>query len=143
MSYVLSKDTELHVSETENGEYHLVGGGLTIATRDENADDEEIYTFGSLNALVSESEDTADIDFTFLFDPADTNGQNILRAAKKDGSSVFIRTLWDGEAGEQRECRVRSINMDADRNGTGQNKFVRGTLSLRAIGPATTVEASS
>lgn len=142
-SYVLSKDTELHVADTADGVYTLVAGGLTIDESDEAADDEEIYTFGSLAPIVEEGEDDATITFTCLFSPDDTDGQVKVRAARRTGGTKFFRLLWDGPdgiAGEQFEGAVRSFNRASDRNGTGQNKFVRGTITIRRVGTITTVE---
>lgn len=144
MAFILAKDTELHVATTAAGTYALLSGGLTIDEREETADDEEIFTFGSDTAIVSENEDVATIDMNLLLDPADTTGQEIVRAARRNGTSIFVRMLWDGPggtAGEQFEARVLSFNRTADRNGTGQNKFVRGALSIRRIGPISPVAA--
>jgi len=144
-SYILSKDTELHVATTVNGTYTLVAGGLTIDEADEGGDDEEVYTFGSLAPIVEEGEDEATISLTCLVSPDDTAGQVQLRTARRTGTTRFFRMLWDGPggiAGEQFEASVRSFNRASDRNGTGQNKFVRGTITLRRVGAVTLIEAT-
>jgi len=144
-SYILSKDTELHVADAADGDYTLVAGGLTIDEQDEAGDDEDIYTFGSLAPIVEEGEDNATLTFTCLFSADDTAGQAKLRTARRTGTTKFFRLLWDGPggiAGEQFEGQVRSFNRASDRNGTGQNKFVRGTVTLRRVGAITEVEAA-
>ena len=141
MAIILARDSEIHISATEGGTYTLFGQILTVSLRSEATDDERIYTLGSDVPVVEAGQDESTMDITFFYDPADTLGQNVARTARAAGTTVFIRRLWDGENGEQQEMQVLNHNMDVDPNGTGVNKYVRGSATLRSAGPVSAIVA--
>lgn len=140
MAVISAADTELHLSTTEAGTYTCLGQCLTIARREETADDERINVFCSDVALVEAGNDENTMDVTGFLDLTDAQ-QNSMRTARRNGTTVFLRSLWDGENGEQQEYQVISLNTEADRNGTGVNKYVRWTATFRSAGDLTTITA--
>lgn len=70
-----------------------------------------------------------------LYDPADTNGQNILRSARDNGTTVLLQVLPNGTAGYQQECTVTEYTDSGDADG----EYVECSFDLEAVGPRTAV----
>ena len=54
------------------------------------------------------------------YESTDTTGQNVLRTAEDDGTSVFVKFLWDGSTGHRVECKVESYEISGEVDGKVQ-----------------------
>ena len=137
--------TEMHVSATEAGSYACVGKVFRLSRRRQSGTggDTQQYVLCESEPLPTDPESRqGTVEFSVVRDPADTTGQNIIRTAELDGTTAYIRLLWDGGNGEQQGYTVESITTDADPNGTAINKYVTEAFTLTSVGSPTAVVAA-
>lgn len=91
--------------------------------------------FGKPTPYVRAGDDTDTYDLSGLLNLDDTNGQNILRDARDNRTTVFLRVMPDGEAigkkGYLQECNVTEYT-DA---GDADAEYVECSFSLEGAGP--------
>ena len=93
-----------------------------------------VRVFGLANAYIRAGDLTDSYDLSGLYDIADTDGQNVLRAARDAGTSVFVKVLPDGGDGYLQECNV----MEYTDSGEADGEYVECSFSLEAIGTKST-----
>lgn len=74
-------------------------------------------------------------DISGLYDPADTNGQNLLRTARDNGTTVLLQFLPNGVAGYQQECRITEYTDSGDADGD----YVECSFTAEATGAKTVI----
>lgn len=143
MAAISSKDTEIHVATVAAGPYTCVGKVLSVDVTEEGGDAEDLYVFCDDAPITEAGDETSTIEIPVLWDLADTNGQNVLRTARRAASTIYLRLLPGGPsvAGEQRPVKVTRMSWASDPNGTGRARFVTGSFTIRTAGPVTAVAA--
>jgi hypothetical protein len=100
--------------------------------------------FGRADAYVRAGEDTDEYPLSGLYNPADTSGQNVLRDAKDNRTTVFLRVIPDGfdpeteelvpgATGYTQECRVSEYTDSGDAGG----EYVECSFTARGVGTRT------
>jgi hypothetical protein len=123
--------TRVRVSTTLAGTYTLVGYVRSFSlTEGEEGGGVTEYFGGEID---KSGRPTLEATMPILYDRADTTGQEIIRAAKRSNTSVFLQFCPEGTTTgkkcEQFEAKVTEVgtssNVDDD--------YVAGTLGLRGI----------
>lgn len=138
MGAISGKDYVVAVCATAGGTYVPVGYAHTASGRRGATTGENIYTFSNPTPITEAGDTSRTLDINFLLDLTDA-GQELIRDALDSGDTVFVRKLYDGDNGEQWEASVSNYQDDADANGTGINRFVRGSCTLTGIGDVTPI----
>jgi len=141
MATTLGKNAALYVSTDDGTTYTLVGKVLTISKRREQSDDEEINVMGEDAPITQAGDLTGTLDISYLQDLADTTGQNVLRDALEDATTLGVRLMYNPVNGVEYDAKVLNNSFDADANGTGVSRFNRESMSIRLVGAATTYTA--
>jgi hypothetical protein len=92
------------------------------------------YVFGQTNPYVRGGADTDEYRLSGLYNIGDTNGQNVLRTAKDNDGTVFLRVRPQGTGAQsyQQECRVTQYTDSAEAGPAGN--YVTVSFSLRGVG---------
>jgi hypothetical protein len=103
-----------------------------------------VRVFGRADPYVRAGDDTDEYSLSGLYNPDDTNGQNVLRDAKDNRTTVFLRVIPDGfdpetedlapgATGYTQECRVSEYGESGDADGD----FVECDFAARGVGTRT------
>lgn len=97
----------------------------------------KVRVFGRANPYVRAGDDTDEYSLSGLYNLADTNGQNILRTAKDNRTTVFLRVLPEGatsgDQGYTQECNVTEYTDAGDAGG----EYVEVSFALSGVGTRT------
>lgn len=97
--------------------------------------------FGKAQPHVRAGDDTDDYDLSGLYNPDDTGGQNVLRDARDNRTTVWLRVMPTGDtvgaAGYLQECNVTEYSDSGDADGD----YIECAFSLEGVGPKTNVTA--
>lgn len=131
MAAIDTNATRVRVSATLVGTYTLVGYTRSFEfTEGTEGGGREPYFGGELRRA---GDNTVSGSLTLFYDPADTLGQEVLRTAKRNGTTVFLQLCPAGTGAgakcEQLECYITETGMSSDR---GSN-FVERTISYEGI----------
>lgn len=140
MARIKGKDVEIHISpDNSAGSYSLLANGRTFSADFSNTSDEEDYVFGSDDPIISAGDKQRTFSVTALFDPADTNGQNLLRTAYDTDGTIFIARLTDNTPGSEQgytvPCTVTKIGEQANR----EDRWAEHTFEFKATAAPTTL----
>jgi hypothetical protein len=98
--------------------------------------------FGNPNAYIRAGDDTDEYSIDGLYNPDDTNGQNILRAAHDNNTTVFLAFAHDdtpgAEKGYVQECRITEYSESADADG----EYVECSFSAEGVGARVAIGVS-
>lgn len=144
MAVMSSKDTEIHVSATSGGTYTCVARVLSVSVTEEGGDATDLFVFCDDAPITEAGDESSTIELPVLWDLSDTTGQSVLRTARRGGTTIYMRLLPGGPsvAGEQRPIKVTRMSWASDPNGTGRDRFVTGSFTIRTAGPVTPVAAT-
>jgi hypothetical protein len=92
--------------------------------------------FGAAQPHVRLGEDTDTYEISGLLNLADTNGQNALRSARDNRTTIFLRVLPEGALGYSQECYVTAYGDSGDADG---GDYVECSFSLEGAGAKTPV----
>lgn len=136
MSIMDVADSIVQVSATSEGTYATIA---ELTAWDGTHGTEDIArrrVFGNTNAHVRLGEDTDTYSLSGLLDLSDTNGQNILRTARDNRTTVFLRVLPMGntaaDKGYTQECYVTEYTDSGDADGD----YVECSFSLEGASAA-------
>lgn len=89
-----------------------------------------VRVFGKADPHVRGGEKTDEYSLDGLYNPADTNGQNVLKASYENDVPCWLRVLPDGEAGYTQKVRVTAYTDEAEADGD----FVRVSFTAERDG---------
>lgn len=138
MAVISVRDAEVHISTSENSGYECIEDATTYSSDEGAEDDEETFVFCSSVPYTAEGSDTNSLSITGLLN-LDGTGQNALRSARRNNTTIWLRVLHDGERGYQQEFRVARYSESADANG----RFVEFSADFRAVGPMSALTGTS
>lgn len=123
--------TRVRVCATLAGTYTLVGYVRSFDLKEgEEGGGATLYFGGEID---SAGRPTLEASMPILYDRADTTGQEIIRAAKRAGNTVFLQFCPGGTSTgakcEQFEARVTEVGTSANVD----EDYVAGTLGFRGI----------
>lgn len=100
------------------------------------------YVFGQTNPYVRGGADTDEYRIAGLYNPADTTGQNVLRTAKDNDTTIFLVVRPQGLTSQsyKQECRVTQYTDSAEAGPSGN--YVRVSFALRGVGTRVNSNAS-
>lgn len=124
--------SRLRASSSLAGTYTVIAKVRSFTYTEGSEGDTIIRWFGG-DALRS-GDATLAGTFAVWFDRADTTGQEIIRAAKRSGVSIFLQFCPSGTATgekcEQFEAIVTEVGMSSD---STSNEGVEGTITVRGL----------
>lgn len=91
--------------------------------------------FGRAQPYVRAGEIVDTYSLSGLYDPADTGGQNVLRSARDNGTTIILVVKPNGTTGYRQECRVTEYTDSGDADG----EYVEASFDLEAVGPRTNI----
>lgn len=129
-------DLQVWVSPTgAAGTYALIQDLQSFEGTHGAEDEVRVRVFGNANPYVRTGDDTDDYSLSGLYNPDDTNGQNVLRNAKDAGSSAWLAFIYEGagavEKGYTQECKITEYAESGESDGD----FVQ--VSFTAVGAGT------
>lgn len=96
--------------------------------------DARVRVFGQASPYVRAGDLIDSYSFDGLYNPDDTEGQNVLRASRDNGTTMEIRVLPEGadvgDVGYKQECRCTEYTDSAEADGD----FVACSFTLEAVG---------
>lgn len=131
------QDTIIQVS-ADDATYANIANATGYSATHGTDGETRIRVFGAANPYVRAGELVDSYSIDGLYDPADTNGQNILRTARDNGTTVFLKVLPDGADGYKQECRV----LEYTDNGEAEGDYVECSFSLEATGTKSAVAST-
>jgi len=110
--------------------WSLVGGIRGFDHTDGNEGETRQRVFGQAAAIVKAGSPNSEYSFDMLYDPTDTNGQVVLRAAKASQADVEIAIVNGATAGAEEgwheTVKVTEFTVSDEADGS----FAEGSLSL-------------
>jgi hypothetical protein len=133
--------TVLMVAAAEAGPYAIIADLSSYDATHGEEDEIKTRVFGRATPYRRAGNDTDEYSLSGLYNTDDTDGQNVLRDAKDNRTTVFIRVLpggWDpdteeivsGAEGYQQECRVTQYGDSGESDG----EWVQCSFQLRDYG---------
>lgn len=127
----------VRVSTTTNGTYTDIG---YVRTASATHGSEGLTRTKYLGGTLYKAGDLTDTySVAFLLNLSDTNGQNIIRAAHDNGTTVFLQVLPEGTGsgalGYKQEVRVTEFTDSIDVDG----EYVEGGFSAESVGTRTDI----
>lgn len=134
MAVVDVSDARVYVSETGSGDWAPIQDATNWNATHGGADVRETFVFDKSSPHVRTGDNTDEYSVQGLYNPGDTNGQNILRTARDNKTTVFIAILHDNTSGAEegyyQEIRVTQYSDSGDRAGD----FVEAGFEGRGVG---------
>jgi hypothetical protein len=138
------QNSVVQVAATAEGPYATIADIRTWQGTHGEESETRTRVLGRANAYVRGGDDTDEYALGGLYNLDDTNGQNVLRDAKDNRTTVFLRVIPDGfdpetEAlvpggrGYTQECRVSEYSDSGDADG----EYVEVDFSARGVGTRT------
>jgi hypothetical protein len=129
-------NVELWISANNGaGTYTMINDLRSYDATHGSEGDARTRVFGKTDPYVRVGDDTDEYSFEGLYNPTDTNGQNILRNSKDTGSLVYIAVLHvptvGAEEGYTQQVQVTEYAESADSDG----EYVECSFSMTATGP--------
>lgn len=126
-----TRNTRVRVSTTSGGTYTTVGYTTAYTFTEGTEGGNTIRYFGGEEITAGTS--TVAGSLSILFVRGDTLGQDVLRSAKRAGTTVFLQLCPEGTATgakcEQVEAYIDEVAHNPDRS----NDRVTGTINFRGI----------
>jgi hypothetical protein len=144
------KATAVFVGATATGSWGLISDLDTVGLSYGKDAERRRFVFGKSTPYIKAGEKTWGADMSGLYKPADTAGQNVLRAAYDGDTTVWLAVITSGAtysgatfvtsaaAGYIIECTIPSYS----ENRAGDGDFVEVTFTAAGI-PATKATFSS
>ena len=138
---ISARSTIIAISPTAAGTYTTISYVDQFDDTLGSQNEDNLYFYGSATPLVDTTAAEQAININFLLNLGDTAGQVALRSAARIGTPIWVRLLYDGANGVQRQVTVSNLRFGGDANGTGRGKYVTGSCTLTGSGPVTDVVA--
>lgn len=126
-----TKNTRVRVSTTLAGTYTLVGYTTAYTFTEGTEGGNTILYFGGEELTAGRNTATGSLDVLFV--RGDTLGQDVIRSAKRAGTTVFLQLCPEGTATgakcEQMEVYIDEVSHNPDRS----NDRVTGSINFRGI----------
>lgn len=123
--------TRVRVSSTSGGTYSIVGYVRSFDLTEGEENGGTTRYFGG--ELVKPGDPTLEANMPILYDRADTTGQEIIRAAKRAQTTVWLQFCESGTATgakcDQFEAAVTSVTKSSN----ADEDYVSGTLGFRGV----------
>jgi hypothetical protein len=123
--------TRVRVSATSGGTYTNVGyvRGHDLTEGEEGGGVTRYYG----GELSKAGEPTLEASLDILYDRADTLGQEIIRTAKRAGTTVWLQFCPNGTATGAKVDQFEATVTEIAQSGSRDDDYVGGTLSFRGI----------
>jgi hypothetical protein len=135
------EEAAVRVSTTLTGTYTIVGLVTSSSFTEGSSGTSETPYMGGIAYKSGRS--TVNGTVNYLFNRADTNGQEVIRAAKRSGASVFLQDCPEGTAVgdkvEQVEAKIDEVGRESDAG----NDWVTGSFTFTGIASTLTTETLS
>jgi hypothetical protein len=129
-------NSRLRVSTTLAGTYTSVGRVRSASLNEGRENQTKIKYLGG--QIVRPGDNTLAGSITVVFDSTDTTGQEILKTAKRNSSTVFLQFCpagtTAGEKAEQFEANITSHNFDLN----ADNEAIERTFDFEGVDDAPT-----
>lgn len=133
----------VQVGAAEAGPYSTIEDVQSYSGTHGTEDATRTRVFGKVNPYVRAGDDTDTYDLSGLLNLTDTNGQNVLRDARDNRNTVWLRVMPTGdavgEAGYVQECNVTEYTDSGDADGD----YVEASFSLEGAGPKQNVTVAA
>lgn len=127
-------DFEVQVAASAAGPFALIDDLTSGSATHGTEGSARTRVFGRTTPYIRAGDDTDEYSLDGLYNPADTDGQNVLRDAKNNKTTVVIAVLHDATSGAEKgytqECRVTEYGESADSDG----EYVECSFTLEAVG---------
>lgn len=132
------KNARVRVSSTLGGTYTNISMARSYTHTADTENATTMRWFGGESERSGDPTDSGTINV--WWDPTDPTGQDLLRAARDSGASVFLQIAWEGTGtgakARQMEARITRVTDNGDVTGEG----VEGSFDYRAVqGTITTI----
>lgn len=129
-------NSRVRVSTTVGGTYTSIGKVISANMNEGQESRTKTRYFGG--TVVRPGDSTLGGDLTVLFDSGDTAGQEVLKTAKRNGTSVFLQFCPEGTATgakvEQFEANITAHNLPLDASA----EIVQRSFSFEGVDDAPT-----
>jgi hypothetical protein len=134
-------DVELvtvHIAAATNGPFALIQDVESYDATHGSEGDTRRRVFGNATAYVRTGELTDEYDLSGLYNPNDTGGQNVLRAARDNRGMVWLAIMHGPATGYKQQCNVTEYSDSGDAGG----EWIECDFSLSGTGPRVAVTAA-
>jgi hypothetical protein len=132
------EDAAVRVSTTLAGTYTVIGLVTSSNLTEGSSGTSETPYMGGIAYKAGRSTLAGTVNY--LFNRADTSGQEVIRAAKRSGASVFLQDCPEGTAAtakvEQFEAKIDEVGRESDAG----NDWVTGSFTFTGIPSTLTTE---
>ena len=119
----------VRVSTTENGTYTNVAKALSFSYTEGSEGDTTIRWFGGEAAIAGDATLTGTLPV--VFDRQDTTGQEIIRAAKRSGDTVFLQICPEGTGSGKKVEQFGAVITEVGISAEADGDYVAGTIGFR------------
>lgn len=132
MAIVDVQDSIVEVGATSGGTFATIEDMTSWEGTHGEENETRTRVFGRANPYVRGGDDTDEYRLSGLYNTADTDGQNVIRSAKDNRTTVFLRVRPAGSVllSYQQECRVTQYTDSGDAGGD----YVQCSFALRGVG---------
>lgn len=122
--------SRVRVSATIGGTFTLVGFVTSFTLTEGSEGDTTVYYLGG--SIIRTGNPTAEGSMDVIWDPADTNGQEMLRDAKDAGTTIALEFSPGGTTAGLPFEKWEIVVTEVTRNLTADGDSVNGTIGFRA-----------
>jgi hypothetical protein len=137
MAIIDVQDSLIKVGAAPAGPFATIEDMTSYSGTHGNEGEARRRVFGRVSPYVRAGANTDEYSLSGLYNPDDTGGQNVLRSARDNRTTVILQVLPNGVSGYQQECNVTEYSENGDADGD----YVEAAFSLTAVGPRTSVGA--
>jgi hypothetical protein len=128
----------VHVSAAENGPFAMIQDVESYDATHGSEGETRRRVFGNEVAYIRTGELTDDYDLSGLYNPTDTGGQNVLRAARDNRGTVWLAIMHGPSTGYKQQVAITEYGD----NGSADGEWVECSFSASGTGPRVGVAAA-
>lgn len=125
----------VQIATAEAGPYATIQDVQSYGATHGTEDAARVRVFGKATPYLRAGDDVDDYDLSGLYNPDDTGGQNILRTARDNRTTVWLRIMptgdTSGDKGYKQQCNVTEYSDSGDADGD----YVECSFTLEGVGP--------
>lgn len=139
MAVINPEDTLVLVGASSAGPFAPIADMDAMDNTRTRGDVRRRFVFGSDAAYIKPGDKESSYTISGFYNPADTNGQNVIEAAFESGDDIVIVVAPDGAAGWMEEGKVTEYTVSAEREG----EYVEVSFTFEGNGVRTAYDADA
>lgn len=127
-------DFEVHVASSANGPFARIEDLTSHEGTHGSEDSTRTRVFGKTDPYVRAGENTDEYSLDGLYNPEDTNGQNVLRDSRDNRTTIYLAVVTDPTPGAEKGYIQPVICTEYSESGDADGEYLECSFSLESAG---------